>query len=436
MWLAFFLYTAATAAFVQLILLPYLLPGMHYGHGMFVKDSWGFHYLARDQAAAMIKFGWKAWRLCPAFNYFPVGIASIFYYLWYPEPFSLIPFNAVLHASAGCLVFFLISSFVKDRIAAFSGAALFVINPASLEWTSQIHRDGTFILGNMLVLSAWLLVLKGIEEEKWRAFTYAPFTFFLGAIMIWAPRPYWKYVVTIACIALAATMFIGMMMAWFKGSSKKFCYAAAFLSVCLMLVMQQSLGYFDKDYKPAERWDSADAGLTTPGEQHSVKWRFTPYVPKYVESKLYVLAVSRFKSAAHIAGSNIDSGVNFEAATDFITYLPRALQIGFLSPFPSMWFTPGSSTGTTVGRAVLGVITMFFYMCLVFFCWSILSYGKNRNFRLIVLYCTFGLLVFTYVQPNIGTLVRFRYGFYMPIVSIGFAFMVEKLIRPRPVCLV
>ena len=376
MWLLFFLYTAASAAFVQLVLLPYLIPGMHYGHGMFVKDSWGFHFLAQEQAAAMTKYGWKAWRLCPGFNYFPVGIASIFYYLWYPEPYAVIPFNAVLHATAGCLVFFLISSFVRNRTAAFSGAALFVFNPSSLEWTSQIHRDGTFILGNLFALSAWFLVLKGVKEEKWRAFIYAVLMFFLGTGMILASRPYWKYVVSIACVALAVAMFIGMLAAWLKGSSKKFYYTAAFLSVCLMLVMQHSLGYFGKNDNPAERWENADSASITTGEQHAMKWRSTPHLPSYLDSKLYALAFCRFHETAEAAGSKIDSGDNFESATDFIPYLPRALQIGFLSPFPSMWFTPGTTAGTTVGRAVLGVVTMFFYMCLAFFCWSIPNYGK------------------------------------------------------------
>ena len=431
MWLVFFLYTAVAAFFVQLVLLPYLLPGMHYGHGLFVLDSTGFHQEAQEQAAAMMKYGWKAWHLRPYANY-PAGVASIFYYLLYPEPFSLIPFNAALQATAGCFIVFLLLSFLENRIAALSGGVLFVLDPTSLAWTSQIHRDGTFILGNLLVLSAWVLILKGIKEGNWRKFTYSIFIYLAGIMAIWAPRPYWTDVVSVACAILILVMFICMLAAWCKGASGKAWYAAAFLSLCLMLVLQQPFRYTEKALQsPLQDWDEAGETFSKTGEQHSVEWHFNPYVPKYIDFKLYIISQCRFHVTLRPAASSIDNDINFESAADYLPYLPRALQIGFLSPFPSMWFTQGSSAGTTVGRAVLGIVTLFFYFCIAFFVLSLHAYRRKPIFWLIVLFCTYGLLVFTYVYPNIGTLVRFRYCFYMTIVCIGFAFMVEKLIYSR-----
>ncbi len=433
MWLVFFLYTAAAGAFVQLVLLPFLLPGMHYGHGLFVPDSTGFHQVAKQQAAAMMKYGWKAWQLRPN-NFYPAGIASIFYYLWYPEPISLIPFNAVLHATAGCLVFFLLFSFVQDRIAAFGGAALFVLNPASLEWTSQIHRDGTFILGNLLVLSAWLLVLKGIDEEKWRKFIYSVFIFFIGASLMSVVRPYWGQVVEVACACLTAVIFFQLIVSLGKDASKKIHHVAAVLVVSFMLVMQIVLAEKNKvEFAPPviQAWDDAVAMMAQKGKQHEIEWRFSPFIPRYIESKLYILAQVRWAAATMGGGSLIDPEVEFESSNDFLLYLPRSLEVGFLSPFPSMCFSPGKTAGTTAGRVVLGILTMFFYICIAFFVRSLRMYWKNRNFWLVVLYSIFGVLVFTYTYPNVGVLNRLRYCFYMTIVSAGFAVMTERFMKSR-----
>lgn len=41
------------------------------------------------------------------------------------------------------------------------------------------------------------------------------------------------------------------------------------------------------------------------------------------------------------AKSTIDRGERFNSAADFPAYFPRAMQIGFLAPFPRDWFGQG-----------------------------------------------------------------------------------------------
>ncbi len=431
MWLFFFVYTAAVAAIIQLVLLPHFLTRMNYGHGLFVQDSAKFHRVALQQASDMMKYGWSAWQLSPGPKGYPAGLASIFYYLWYPEPFSMIPANAVLHATAGCVVFFILSSFLHfDRTAAFGGAALFVLNPASLEWASQIHRDGTFILGNLLVLSAWLLIMKGIKEEKWRFFICAGLAFVPGTTLIWASRNYWGQVVAVVCAVLIAVIFFHMIVSLHRRSSRVIYHIAAVLLLCIMLVTQTAL--LDKFAEGTVRqWDEAAEMIAKKGQQHEIEWRFSSIMPRYIESKLYILAQVRWGVSATGGGSVIDPEVNFESSEDYLLYLPRALEVGFLSPFPSMWFSPGTTPATTAGRAVLGILTMFFYICIAFFVRSLLICRKNRSFWLVVLYSICGVLVFAYTYPNIGTLNRFRYCFYMTIVSIGFTSAIQDFTRWR-----
>ncbi len=482
-WIAFFVCTALLATVVQLIIMPYVLPSMHYGHGLFVPDSTGFHQIAQDQAKAMMNSGWKVWKLKPK-NFYPAGIASLFYYLWCPEPFAVIPFNAALHATSGCIIVFLLSFFVKGRITALGGAALFVLNPASLEWTSQIHRDGTFILGNLLILSAWLLLFQAAEDGKWRNNLYSFLAALSGTLCIWVSRPYWIQVVEVACVFMIAAMIVLLAMAWFNKSLFRYRLIATVIMGVLMLGMQ--VLFVDKSTSFTEKFETEEArgerielrvtkkdaivtigefkGRFIPGGAPSglsgnekmseeplparvigegprilithgkftgitmpltIVWNFSPLIPDFIESKLYGMAVYRLSSTLSGGKSLIDPEIQFNSFLSYLYYLPRAVQIGFLSPFPSLWFEPGRTVGTSIGRIILGIVTVFFYICLVFFVWGLSTCGKNYLRWIIISYCTYGLLVFTYAYPNVGTFLRLRYGFYMTIVSIGFAFAIQ-----------
>ena len=48
-------------------------------------------------------------------------------------------------------------------------------------------------------------------------------------------------------------------------------------------------------------------------------------------------------------GSTIDPVLQFDGFESAIAYLPRALQVSFLSPFPIHWIEEGQSTGR-IGR--------------------------------------------------------------------------------------
>jgi hypothetical protein len=125
----------------------------------------------------------------------------------------------------------------------------------------------------------------------------------------------------------------------------------------------------------------------------------------------------------------IDPDVRLNHAGAFLTYLPRAAQIAFLSPFPSMWSGEGSMAVHTVGRRVLGTLTVFHYLCLAFLAWGLWNYRKKTELWLLIIFNTYGLLIFALVLANIGTLIRIRYGFYMLIVGIGFSFTIQKFME-------
>jgi len=135
----------------------------------------------------------------------------------------------------------------------------------------------------------------------------------------------------------------------------------------------------------------------------------------------------RYRNHKPEARSNIDLDVSFSSAADAIKYIPRALQIGILAPFPNHWYAEGSSSLTTLIRRI-NALEMF----VIYFALICLSYGWwiwRRNPRLyLVLGFSLGMiLTYALVVVNIGTLTRMRYGFIMILVAFGIAGLLELI---------
>lgn len=480
LWILFFLYTASLALLVQVVILPYFLPKAHLGHGLFVFDAGGFHSIAARKALEIGNAGWSAWELRPGGQY-PAGIASIFYYLFQPEPYSVIPFNAAAHATSGVLVFFLLLSFLSSRTAALSGATLFVVNPACLEWTAQIHKDGTFILGNLLVITAWILLAKAVDRGKLLGFLTPPLLTLIGALLIWMSRPYWNQV----SITASVTIILVIAVYWIPKFIKKHkipYHILAILTGCIMIALQTPLvdpsfslirqaeyiqsqqkevliadlleqkekifdeqkeKIFDEEKEKIfdeEKLRELDERISAieripigdkwRPEGQIIKWVHNPFLPKLIDSRLYSLSFFRGVTGSQGGQTLLDREFVFNSVSDFIRYLPRAMQIGFLSPFPNVWFGKGSIPANTIGRRILGLMTAFSYLCFLSLIVAISRYYQNLNFCMIVIFGLLGTLVFTYGYPNVGSLNRMRYGFYMLTAVAGFSFAIQETL-PR-----
>lgn len=199
----FFVYALSVGALVQCYLIPTVFPHLDLGDGLVILDSTGFNQIAKIKAAEILDKGWAAWELRPQ-GLSPPGIASIFYALWTPKPYSLLPFNALVHALSGGLVLWLLRHFFPWKPAVI-GASIFVLNPAALEWVAQIHRDGIFILGNLLVLACLMQLEKGLRLGKKRALAWGLLCGLIGTSIAWVARTYWAQVLLVMfflCVCL------------------------------------------------------------------------------------------------------------------------------------------------------------------------------------------------------------------------------------------
>ena len=121
----------------------------------------------------------------------------------------------------------------------------------------------------------------------------------------------------------------------------------------------------------------------------------------------------------------VDPDIVLNSAPSFIAYFPRALQLGFLSPLPELWQGEGSTPTMTIARKVMGIVTVIFYFCLLGVFAGIYLFRTNPVTWLFLIFCSLGIMVFIYAYPNIGTFLRFRYGFYMPLIAFGAATLAE-----------
>ena len=118
------------------------------------------------------------------------------------------------------------------------------------------------------------------------------------------------------------------------------------------------------------------------------------------------------------AGSNIDREVTFRSLKDIVLYLPRAAEIGFLAPFPSMWFEAGPQVGLA-GRLLSGFETLLMYLAEILMIVYLWRYRGHMTAWLLFVAASAGILALGLVVANIATLYRMRYAFWILLLILG-----------------
>lgn len=160
-------------------------------------------------------------------------------------------------------------------------------------------------------------------------------------------------------------------------------------------------------------------------------WNRTRWVPDAFEKKLFQISVARQGAVVTKGNTLVDADVRLNSVTAFAAYLPRAFQLGLLSPLPELWGGEGSTPAMTMARKIMGGVTIIFYVCLAGLLAGMVLFRKNLGFWTVLTFCLLGILVYTFTMPNVGTLLRYRYGFYMVLISFGAASIVEMMFAWR-----
>jgi hypothetical protein len=146
------------------------------------------------------------------------------------------------------------------------------------------------------------------------------------------------------------------------------------------------------------------------------------------EIKKNVIAVWRNEIwAQYLSGrpGAIDEDIKFRSVGDFIEYTPRALTVGFFSPFPRFWFSQGSTTGGTIARYITPFEAIYLWFAWLLLPIALWSHRKKLWFWLVFLMCLGFVWFHVVAEPNVGPIVRKRYGYVMLLSAVSYSTATE-----------
>lgn len=398
------LYTLLVAVLVQFVILPYMLPHMSTANGLLKGgDSAYFHKLAMKLYEQVNLHGWGVWQLRPG-GQGPAGMAAAFYVLFYPSVAVMIPVNALFHAVAVVFLFRILVGISKHRQMALLGICPFIFFPTAMLWTTQWHKDGWVILGSFMIL--WSLMQLN-SPRSLSAILQIILTSVLGLVLVWIMRPYLVNVILtvsgLICLGITVSFLISGL--WQKNMWVKFfprCLCCCFVFLVLLSIPVILEGRSFQTRLPS----SLSAMVAKLGNS--------------IDQQVWIMGQNRkgFTDGYPGAGSKIDSDVSFTGKMDVVYYLPRALQIALLSPFPVDWFRD-SGAGSNFMRRISSVEMIIVYAALLFLPFMLWEQRRNPNLWVVLSFVLFVMIVQALVVANVGTLYRMRFGYVQTVVGIG-----------------
>ena len=130
----------------------------------------------------------------------------------------------------------------------------------------------------------------------------------------------------------------------------------------------------------------------------------------------------------------IDINVRFYSLSDLISYTPRAIQIGYLAPFPNMWTAQGRNPGSGIMRKISGIEMLIAYVAFMAGFVGLIIQRKSEYIVIIMsvlLVSAVIMLVQSTAIPNIGTLYRMRLAPWHMTLGLSLYFAFKAFVLPR-----
>jgi len=337
------------------------------------------------------------------------------------EPINLLSYLAIL-----VLVFYLTREFA-DQQRALIAATVVALWPSFLLHTTQLLKDPPFIAGMLALTFVNICLLS--KKYSWRSALLIAAAGGLAAGVVWFSRDTMgEILIAIAVLAVVLLLIRIALERRALGPNASDWRAHLPSLVGLMLLVVLSVGV-TRLIPVFERRHNDDQQAASPGNEVWTETR-RPKKDESLNSQNLptnpwtraVVRISKlrqdFASEFSDAGSNIDTDVQIRSTGDVIRYLPRAVMIGYLAPFPNMWLGTGLQV-SRAGRLLSGAEMLVIYLIEGL---AIVGLWKGRR-RFAVwflwLVSAMGLTSLGLVVLNIGALYRLRYIFIILLLVLA-----------------
>jgi hypothetical protein len=409
----------------RIFLLPIFEPDSV--QGLMGGDPLLYHIMAIDLVQQIRTEGWAAWSLRPE-GQAPAGVLALLYLLVGNWSMAIIPVNAAFHAGTTTALFAIASRYAPAPLALLA-CLPFWLSPYHMMWLSQPNKDSFSSFGAVLIIGAFLVLARALGEQSsrtWRAWAIGLLLLLAGAALAAVARPYLAKVAVVAGVAALIMFVAALVRGRFAGRALSTRAAGQILSLILVLFVIYGLAAKLQHSGVENNVDeSLETALEDPG---SVPWQPKGWLPKSVDYLVYAVVVSQretFRELVHDKNVTtrqvlIDLDRKFDNAIDALLYVPRALQIGLLAPFPDLWSFFGVPS-SSIFRNFLTWIMLVGYVGYALLVWALVTHRRRFELAVGTAAALVFVLAYAFATPHIGVLDRFRYPFFSCLVILGFA---------------
>lgn len=409
-------------------------PGLIDGDGVvdsFAADSHEYKRAAVRLAGILRGQGFSAWAAEPERAH--VKIISAQFALLGPlfgdNILSVEPLNLLCYVAILWLVFLLGREAGGRRVGTLAAAAV-ALWPTFLLHTTQLLKDPLFIaaaLGLVLMVTTWLT-----RDYGWPA---AAGTTTLAAALAWLLlliRPDFV-VVVVAVVMLGLALLVVRQLLERRALYGNMICPLALLAAAALAPLHAPFGELKMKQRPARQAgrqkSDGGPGIRLPAvvsrarpDSGEVKRRRAEAGRLYAVADTAAYAVGharrKFDATYPESGSSVDRGVEIKNLKGLVLYLPRALAVGLWSPFPGAWLGTGKHVGSA-GRLLSGAETLIIYLCELLALLAVWRSPRGLACWLLLSVTALGVTALALVVPNVGTLYRLRYAFWILLIVLA-----------------
>lgn len=397
---ALFHVLVATAVFIvgRFQLLPSVFDQQ--GIGLFAVDGGVYQFIASALADRLRVGDFSVWlqiespfhvRLYSFAFLFPGTIIG--HNILAAEPLNLAYYLGVL------TLVFRIGSELFDSKSGLLAAAIVAVWPSFLMHSIHLLRDPLAIL--IMLALIWIMVVTLKRELSWRASLIIALAGTALLALFWMTRGnMWNLIL----LALPLTALLVLLRMW---RERKISYRnLAVLGVLFVAALVIPPQIQNAGIGPPR----VASPLVTIGST-SEKRTFWERLGRQVKSRRAAFRIYPGNA------SDMDTEVQFNNTGDVLRFLPRATAIGFLAPFPNMWFQDG--TNGRAARLVTGAETLTMYALYLPAIFCLWRRRRNLSVWLVFLIATLGMIALGVVVVNAGALYRLRYVFWILMIVMA-----------------